>query len=146
MRHTREAIDDAQAALDDATRRFLLERGWNYTSQTPGSYWMWHKQIPDGRDLLVTQDMALSVQDWLDDRTPTTQVSPNEDEPHMIVRRTFDLAKRLRVFYSWPDALLWLESPQKTLTHRRPIDLVLTEEGYSQISTVLAQLEDGAHI
>lgn len=148
MRHTREAIEDARTELENVTRRYLLERGWNYTSQTPGCYWMWQKKLPDGRDALVDQQMALNVQDWLDNHTPA-EASPGPEMPSieaMIVIRTIDMVRRLRQFFAWDEIPRWVESPQKTLADRKPIDLIVTEMGYVEVDTVLQQLETSAHI
>ena len=40
---------------------FLRKRGWNHTSSTPGSYWLWNKVI-DGKSLYVDQGHALSIE------------------------------------------------------------------------------------
>lgn len=43
-------------------QRLLTERGWKYTSSTPGCYWLYEKKLPDGRTVLCTQDLAISME------------------------------------------------------------------------------------
>lgn len=40
---------------------FLRKRGWDHTSSTPGSFWMWHKKI-DGIRMYVDREHALSIE------------------------------------------------------------------------------------
>jgi hypothetical protein len=40
---------------------FLRKRGWTHTSSTPGSFWMWFKNI-DGVPMYVTQQHAMSIE------------------------------------------------------------------------------------
>ncbi len=38
-------IDHAEERLGFEVARLLREAGWKYTCDTPGSYWMWEKEI-----------------------------------------------------------------------------------------------------
>ena len=42
---------------------YLRAQGWDSTSSTPGSYWLWSRTLKDGRTLLVSKSMALQMQD-----------------------------------------------------------------------------------
>jgi hypothetical protein len=54
----RDRIKDLQLQLDTAILGFLSRQGWTYTSNTPGHYWYWRKEI-NGEVLLVGQRTAL---------------------------------------------------------------------------------------
>lgn len=62
----RVALQEATDALEDATRNYLKARGWKHTSSTPGHYWVWEKLLPDGRTVLASQELAVSMQHCLD--------------------------------------------------------------------------------
>jgi hypothetical protein len=68
--HTRydrlEQMDDAEAELRQAQRRYLEHTGWKYTSSTPGSIWMWRKKLANGDTLLMFEKDAVHVQKHLD--------------------------------------------------------------------------------
>lgn len=49
----------------DVTMNALRRAGWKYTSQTPGSVWMWEKEI-DGTTYRLTQENAASAQEHFD--------------------------------------------------------------------------------
>ena len=48
--------------LGFAEDAYLRSHGWTQTSNTPGCLWLWQKQTPDGRTLLVDKDTAISMQ------------------------------------------------------------------------------------
>jgi len=41
--------------------RYLREHGWNYTSNTPGCFWLWTREW-DGKVLAVSKELALRMQ------------------------------------------------------------------------------------
>jgi hypothetical protein len=43
----------------------LRAAGWKHTSSTPGSYWMWEKEM-EGKTYLVDQATAVRIQENLD--------------------------------------------------------------------------------
>jgi hypothetical protein len=47
--------------ISDQTN-FLEKRGWKYTCNTPGSYWMFERKMTDGRTLLVERSFALTLE------------------------------------------------------------------------------------
>lgn len=49
----------------DVTANALRRAGWNYTSQTPCSVWMWQKEI-GGKLFSVSQETAAEIQEKLD--------------------------------------------------------------------------------
>lgn len=51
--------------LDYEIQAHLRRKGWEYTSGTPGSLWLYCRTI-DGTRYAVTQDAALHIQEWLD--------------------------------------------------------------------------------
>jgi hypothetical protein len=51
--------------LETRVAEFLRGKGWTYTSNTPGSFWLWEREI-GGRRVLVEVDMAIAIQDHLD--------------------------------------------------------------------------------
>ena len=54
-------VDYAEQQHDFAVALYLRTKGWKHTSDTPGSYWMWEREI-DGRTLLVDQNTAALIQ------------------------------------------------------------------------------------
>jgi len=53
--------------IEEETIRVLRSSGWRETCQTPGSYWLWEKKLPDGRTVLVSRQMAVSIETALAD-------------------------------------------------------------------------------
>lgn len=51
-----EATDRLAAIQSEYLRRF----GWKYTSQTPGSYWLWQREI-DGVTYCMDDDAAIRM-------------------------------------------------------------------------------------
>ena len=56
LREIAEA-QERQEALEEAS---LVERGWKQTCETPGSLWVWTKQLSDGRIILTSRLQALA--------------------------------------------------------------------------------------
>jgi hypothetical protein len=59
----------------------------------------------------------------------------------MTYQQVLNLRMRLRELYDEGDIDIWLDSPQKLLGGKAPMDC-----DYAEVSTLLAQLEDGAYI
>jgi len=57
----------AQEEVKDVERKYLTYRNWKYTCATPGSYWLWSKELPNGKTALLQTSMAVSIQMHLDD-------------------------------------------------------------------------------
>lgn len=53
-------MQDLSSDLETAQAEFLREAGWKYTCQTPGSTWLWEKEI-NGKTVQVGQPWALSM-------------------------------------------------------------------------------------
>lgn len=51
-------ISWARELLEFDVDAFLRSRGWTHTSDTPGSIWLWTKEI-DGKTFLVDKDTAI---------------------------------------------------------------------------------------
>ena len=69
LRNTKELKIDAsllRVQLDNTIAQYLESTGWSYTCNTPGSYWYWTKQLPDGRIILTNRDSAVQMQEYLD--------------------------------------------------------------------------------
>jgi hypothetical protein len=67
-----QELTDKAAELKDAESLFLRRSGWRHTCATPGSMWMWTKQIkvvkhyparPDGKRIEITTYDALCTTD-----------------------------------------------------------------------------------
>jgi len=58
-------VDYAEQQHGFAVADYLRTKGWKHTSDTPGSYWMWQREIA-GRTLLVHQDTAVQIQRHLE--------------------------------------------------------------------------------
>lgn len=57
-----DAVAEISGQAEDvkhATFKLLRSRGWEYTSSTPGCFWMWQKTLPDGRTILTDDGTAL---------------------------------------------------------------------------------------
>jgi hypothetical protein len=57
---TLRQIADAESRREDLEEAYLQERGWSQTCQTPGSFWVWTKMLPDGRVALVNRTQAVA--------------------------------------------------------------------------------------
>lgn len=62
-----DEIEFTREQLDFGVDRWLRSRGWKSTCETPGSYWVWLKQI-DGHEYLVDRSHAVSIQRHMDAR------------------------------------------------------------------------------
>jgi hypothetical protein len=62
---TYDDLEEAKNNYDDTAREYLTSSGWNYTSSTPGFFWLWKTEW-DGQTILVEQDLAVSMQKELD--------------------------------------------------------------------------------
>lgn len=60
-----DRIQDLELELEQSKRDLLQSNGWRDTSRTPGSYWMWEKELAVGK-VLVDQKVALRIQEGLD--------------------------------------------------------------------------------
>lgn len=56
------ALQKSQDRHDQLEKEYLRSHGWGYTCQTPGSFWLWQKQLSDGRILLVNQKTAIHLE------------------------------------------------------------------------------------
>ena len=61
-------IDAAKEGIKRMEREYLREKGWKYTCDVPGSFWLWEKSLPDGRIVLLGTSLAISVQEAMDGR------------------------------------------------------------------------------
>lgn len=74
-------IEDLTLDLGTAQGRYLSATGWIYTSETPGSYWMWQKALPSGVTLLMGVKEALHVQAHMDeDEDPRPSVESESEK------------------------------------------------------------------
>lgn len=63
---------------NDAETKWLTSSGWQHTSSTPGSYWLWMKEW-DGKTFLVEQATAARIQEtW--DRQEDARLHPEKYE------------------------------------------------------------------
>lgn len=69
MNVTASEVEIAGDVFSNKLREYLKCSGWRYTCETPGSFWLWEKVLPDGRVILVNQEMALSIQAYYDEET-----------------------------------------------------------------------------
>ncbi len=60
-------IIKARHKLDYESDKYLRENGWTHTCDTPGSYWLWSKELEDGRTMLVEKGMAITLQSHMDE-------------------------------------------------------------------------------
>jgi len=59
-----EFADEATAAREEIEyleRQFLTKCGFKYTCGNPGSLWLYERQLPDGRTVLVDAGTALRI-------------------------------------------------------------------------------------
>lgn len=62
-----ECIRIAEMEIEAQQDKLLREAGWEKSCDFPGSFWMWVKQLKDGRTLAVSMDHAMSIQRSLDE-------------------------------------------------------------------------------
>lgn len=58
-----EQIGEARDTLERAVHRYLRQSGWKRVCNTPGARWLWEKQLPDGRTVLVGMDSAVDMEE-----------------------------------------------------------------------------------
>jgi hypothetical protein len=58
-------IEATRTALRQRTEAYLSAKGWEHTSQTVGSYWMWFKTV-GGRQYGCSTEDAFRIQDNID--------------------------------------------------------------------------------
>ena len=55
-----------QELLTEAAEKYLRKTGWNHRCDNPGSYWLWEKDIGEGRVILTDTKTAMSIQESLE--------------------------------------------------------------------------------
>jgi putative toxin-antitoxin system antitoxin component (TIGR02293 family) len=68
------------------------------------------------------------------------QSNPRESAPETILRHAE------KVFGTREEGARWLTEPALALDRNRPIDLLATTAGTTQVATLLAQLEYGVYV
>lgn len=58
-------IADLEDRINTLRRSYLESKGWHNTSSTPGSFWMWEKELKDFK-VLVSEKDAWRIQFHLD--------------------------------------------------------------------------------
>lgn len=74
-----DEIQRLRARADNKQNNWLVRRGWEHTSSTPGSYWMWRKEW-EGKTFLVEEQTAARIQEHCD-READYQLHPEDYEP-----------------------------------------------------------------
>jgi hypothetical protein len=59
--HSADEARHQQEMLDFRIDFFLRSRGWKYSSDTPGCYLLWQREV-NGRTIMVERSMALSLE------------------------------------------------------------------------------------
>lgn len=54
-------IQKLQQDKEQAERVYLQRFGWTETCKTPGAYWLWQKELDDGRVVLVGREQAVNM-------------------------------------------------------------------------------------
>jgi hypothetical protein len=62
---TLEAIELKATELMEMRHTYLRQQGWEYKCDTPGSCWLWQKQI-DARTVLCNEVEAFSLQEYME--------------------------------------------------------------------------------
>lgn len=65
IKQTIESIESLKDEYEFAADDWLSQNGWHHTSSTPGCFWLWVKDLPDGTKVMVQKSMALSIQEHL---------------------------------------------------------------------------------
>jgi hypothetical protein len=55
-------IERAKHKYEEMQREYLRQRGWVETSQTPGCYWVWTKEVPGYGKLMAVDSQAVRMQ------------------------------------------------------------------------------------
>lgn len=58
-------LQQCKDELEAKEHRYLRENGWEYTCNTPGSFWLWKKRIGDVY-LLLEKNHAITMQRHLE--------------------------------------------------------------------------------
>lgn len=123
------------AAVDEWVRLavdwFRQHSGHNYVSM----------DLTDFRD---GQAYTFTVQRQ-DGRTPSQSIAELSAEQPRIANRILRTLEKLHEFYTADQAITWLEQHHRDLQNRRPIDVLLTQEGSHEVTAILARMADGAH-
>ncbi len=61
-----QEVEKAKDAAETLAGRYLRERGWVDSSNTPGAFWLWGKQLADGRYVMVSREMAVTMQQYIE--------------------------------------------------------------------------------
>jgi hypothetical protein len=64
-----QALQEIEGKREEVERdgnNFLRRQGWEYSSDYPGSFWLWSKRLPGGRLVCVNQSTALNIEENLD--------------------------------------------------------------------------------
>ena len=67
MVHPLHEVEELRDEAERLENQFLRKRGWEYVCDTPGSFWLWQKKLPDGRVMLVNKATALQAEQDSDD-------------------------------------------------------------------------------
>lgn len=85
--HIRRAKDD----LEQLESNYLRQEGWEYSCRNPGSVWLWQRILPDGRTIVVGQQLAVSLATRLEDTRNNERLWVAGDEcPECDARMEFD--------------------------------------------------------
>jgi hypothetical protein len=135
----REELADRWEQLKCDERKYLERRGWTYTSQTPGCFWMFQRTLPDGRTVLMSQGEALQLDDHLD-----AILAPSPDAEHSskelpLVLRIIQQASYegdLRGAEAWS----WDEIDSKLRAHyqTKPVAAAVNAESYTLHENIAA--------
>jgi len=49
-----DRLDEIDRDREQAEQQYLRERGWEYSSNWPGSYWLWSREVPPSGVVGVT--------------------------------------------------------------------------------------------
>jgi hypothetical protein len=71
IRFEREQLGFEEAEL-------LRKRGWYPTSSTPGSFWLWKREIEGHGVCLVNQSTAIAIQNHLDEVAEYARIAEEE--------------------------------------------------------------------
>lgn len=64
--------------LEEGRRRFLRDRGWNYTSDHPGCVWLWDKVV-DGKTYCVDEHVAVGFEEWWENLKESEELFEEDD-------------------------------------------------------------------
>lgn len=79
----KQQIENAREHLEDLKRDYLAGHGWEYTCNTPGSFWLWRRDF-------ATEDAARHSM-WKQ-RGPGPYGWPSEPRPYGVITANTDLA------------------------------------------------------